>query len=131
MGDRLRSTFTWEMLQQFRVGTFDSGSLEASLRRLSEREVRRTAGASASTALNLGRQAAAFVHVDEVQHAIFSSVLDSGTCDNCESLDGVELQLDDPRFDQYRPPLAACDGGGRCRCTYVYVTKAEQPATVR
>lgn len=131
MGDRLRATFTWEMLQQFRVGTFDEASLTASLTRLSEREVKRTAGSTVSTALNLGRQAAAVLRANEVEHAIFSSVLDAGTCLQCESLDGVELLLTDPRFDEYRPPYTECDGRGRCRCTYVYVTKAEQRAAVR
>ena len=128
MGDRLRSTYTWEMLQQFRTGTFDPASLEASLTKLSDREIRRTAGSSVTTALNLGRQAAAVKHADKIEHAIFSSVLDTESCSPCEELDGVELELNDPRFEDYRPPYSGCDGRGRCRCVYVYVSKSEQSA---
>ena len=124
-GDALRSTFTFEMLRQIRDGLFNGPSLEAVLSGRSEREVRRQARATVTTALNLGRQSVAEQHQDEIDHAIFSSVLDSGTCAPCLTLDGRAFRPETRAFEVNRPPYRDCEGAGFCRCIYVFVLRAE------
>lgn len=124
-GDALRSTFTFEMLQQIRDGLFNGSSLEAVLSGRSESTVRRQARATVSTALNLGRQSLARQREDEIEKAIFSSVLDSGTCGPCNGVDGREFKLGTKGFEVHRPPYSECEGAGFCRCVYVFVLREE------
>ena len=128
-GDALKSTFTFEMLRQIKDGLFSGPSLEAVLSGRSEREVRRQARATVTTALNLGRQSVAEQHQDEIAHAIFSSVLDSGTCGPCNGVDGREFELNTPEFETFRPPYRECEGAGFCRCVYVFVLREEGGGT--
>jgi hypothetical protein len=124
-GDALRATFTREMLRQIKDGLFSGPSLEAVLSGRSERVVRTQARETVSTALNLGRQTIAEQHQDEIAHAIFSSVLDSGTCGPCNGVDGREFELNTPDFETFRPPYRECEGAGFCRCVYVFVLREE------
>lgn len=68
--------------------------------------------------LNLGRNGRALK--EGVTDAVLSSVLDSGTCGECNAADGTETTVGSPTFDELNPPLAACDGENRCRCIWVY-----------
>lgn len=130
MADRLRSSFLWEMMAQIRAGAFDQTKLTGTLRALSDREIVKTAGGTVTTALNLGRQSIALQHEERIQKAIFSSVLDTGTCVPCENADGEDVQVGDERYEWLEPPFRECQGRGRCRCVFVFVLREEVPAVV-
>lgn len=127
MADRLKSTFVWEMLAQIRRGTYEPETLGTRLTDLSDREITKVAGFSITEALNLGRQSVADEHANEIDHAIFSSVLDTGTCGPCGQADGAEHDVGDT---EYATPYRECDGSGQCRCVTVFVLKGETPASV-
>jgi len=74
-----------------------------------------------STALFTGMGQTFEENADVVGGFAYSSVLDGGTCDVCESLDGTEyaswadVQTDLPNGG----PNPECLGGDRCRCRAV------------
>lgn len=125
--DRLKTSFVWEMLDQITRGSFNAQKLEGQLSSLSDRSIRRQTTATVSESLNLGRAGAAQENRERIERAIFSSVLDTGTCQPCETADGLELSMDDPRFEEFQPPYRECEGKGNCRCVYVFVMKEEEP----
>jgi hypothetical protein len=59
---------------------------------------------------------------DEIDRCIYTSVMDTGTCEACLASDGAEHELGDP---QYMTPNPECAGMKRCRCMTVFVMKAE------
>ena len=128
-GDALKSTFTFEMLRQIKDGLFSGPSLEGVLSGLAESTIRRQARATVSTALNLGRQSVAEQHEDDIEKAIFSSVLDATTCDPCNAIDGKSFKPGTAAFEVNRPPLRNCEGAGFCRCVYVFVLAEEGGGT--
>jgi hypothetical protein len=60
-----------------------------------------------------------------VSHAEYSSVLDSGTCDACRSLDGETYEVGSDDYERDYPPLYACAGDEACRCMMVLVAADE------
>lgn len=66
---------------------------------------------------------------DEISGWEYSAVLDGGTCDRCQPLDGTryaswdEIQVVLPNGG----PNARCLGGGRCRCRAVPLPPGETP----
>ena len=62
----------------------------------------------------------------KVVRAIRSAVLDKSVCPNCRALDGYTVvapggaKAPDAGFAEYSPP-SRCEGGSRCRCTWVFV----------
>jgi hypothetical protein len=77
------------------------------------------ANSSINKAYGLGREVQA-ASTSGIEFAIYSSVLDGGTCVRCAPKDGVAHKLEDPRF---QTPNPNCEGGDRCRCINIYVTK--------
>lgn len=63
----------------------------------------------------------------DVVGAIYTSVLDGNTCDECESADTGDVLTLDQAAD-LGPPNPDCAGGDRCRCQLVYVTSADPAA---
>ncbi len=84
------------------------------------RDIVGIADASINKAYSLGRESQASVFEASIEFAIYSSVLDGGTCARCSPKDGVAHALDDPRFSTPNP---TCLGGDRCRCINIYKTK--------
>lgn len=130
LGDRLKSALIWEMMAQFRLGEWSEETLREKLEALSDREIRKVAGFSVSEALNLGRQGEAERLKKYVRIAEYSAIMDLNTCRPCQSQDGRELELGSMDYELVRPPYRNCEGGGRCRCIFVYILKVEQPARV-
>jgi hypothetical protein len=82
------------------------------------------------------------VERDDYSGVVYDVSLDSGhtffaegmlvhNCDVCRELDGLQVTMDDPRYEEYLPPNPECLGQDRCRCVWVLIFKAEKPATVR
>ncbi len=130
MADKLKSSLLYEMLTQFREGVFDEGRLSAQLSGLSDREIKKAAGQSVTEALNLGRQAIAQGLGNDIEKAVFSALLDGGTCVPCEGADGKETKFGTRAYEAFRPPYRECEGRGRCRCVYVFILKSEVAAVV-
>jgi len=84
------------------------------------RDINSIADASINKAYSLGRETQAATYSDQIEFALYSAVLDSGTCSNCSPKDGVAHALDDARF---QTPNPTCLGGDRCRCVNIYKTK--------
>jgi hypothetical protein len=53
--------------------------------------------------------------------------MDSGTCEACNALDGVEFPYQSAERTRTEPPYSECDGMDRCRCLHVYVFEEERP----
>lgn len=70
-------------------------------------------------ALNLGRAAGAMETPNPPEYAMRSEQLDENTCDSCDELHGLIVQVDSAEYMDEMPP-AECEGGGRCRGIYVY-----------
>lgn len=130
LADRLASTWTFEMLTQFRrggnaAGEFDEPALRASLTKLSGQVTKRLAGDSVTEALNLGRDNVAQSMAEEIDHVVYSALLDSGTCSPCGDIDGDTFQLGSDEALAKAVPYVSCLGAGRCRCVHVYVLESE------
>ncbi len=130
-GVRLVAALVWEALDQIRTGVPDMDALRRVMEALSERELAKSAAISVGEAVNLGRRDAAKEFREEIDRAQYSAILDRRVCAVCQNLDGLEVTLDDPRYEEYMPPNPECQGGDRCRCVWILVFKGEKPATVR
>jgi hypothetical protein len=81
-----------------------------------------------STAINYARRQAERLDLpDPLVSATRTSVMDSGTCEVCEFLDGQTVTLDDPHLGEITPP-AGCMGGSRCHCQLLYNQESMRPA---
>lgn len=130
-GVRLLAALVWEALDQIKEGTVDVEALRTVMEALSSRELLKSAAISVGEAVNFGRRDAAESIRDDIEYAQYSAILDRRVCAVCQNLDGLEVTLDDPRYEEYMPPNPECLGGDRCRCVWVLIFKAEWPATVR
>lgn len=77
---------------------------------------------------NIGREDGAEQGAEQgatVVRAIYSAVLDETVCDLCADLDEQVFDADDPRLNDFEPPLHA-----GCRCLLVYVTEQERPENI-
>ena len=131
LGLRLVAALVWESLDQIKTGTLDVDALRAVMETLSARELLKSAQISVGEAISFGRRDAAESIRDDIEYAQYSAILDRRVCEVCAGLDGLEVSLDDPRYEQYMPPNPECLGGDRCRCVWILVFKGEKPATVR
>jgi hypothetical protein len=112
--DRLRSRVTDVAFAQL-VGALEDEA---------DRALRAEALGVVSQAFNAGRR---FETDAAGGDAVYSSVLDSATCNPCRSLDGRDYQVGSPEYERDYPPLLDCDGGGACRCMMVIVLPSEVP----
>lgn len=122
LADRLKSNVIWRALEIFRDEKVDKSkhkeALEQSMKDLSDREIKKVASNSVSEALNLGRDSAAR---GQDLEAVYSSVLDSGTCGFCQSADGIRVKVGSAEYERLKPPYRECLGHGRCRCVFIYI----------
>lgn len=54
--------------------------------------------------------------------AQYSAILDDVVCELCEELDGMILDINNPDYIRFTPPIHA-----RCRCLWVYIDEREFP----
>ncbi len=130
-GLRLVAALVWEALDQIKEGAVDVDALRTVMEALSSRELAKSAAISVGEAVNFGRRDGVEAIRDEIDRAQYSAILDRRVCAVCQNLDGLEVTLDDPRYEEYMPPNPECLGGDRCRCVWILVFKGEKPATVR
>jgi hypothetical protein len=103
-----------------RVGKVFDGYVEKSLLKDVVKQV--------STAVNYARRQAERLDLpDPLVSATRTSVMDSGTCEVCEFLDGQCVTLDDPHLGEITPP-AQCQGGSKCHCILLYNQESMRPA---
>jgi hypothetical protein len=105
----------------------DEEAIEAARRALKDRSdvpLEQAGREMASRGINGGRaevvEQAIESLVDEgyaIEIATRSAVLDNNTCDECEALDGTQVEVASDEYFQIMPP-ARCDGGAYCRCIY-------------
>lgn len=123
LADRLKSSVVWNALAMFRdepVTPATQTALKGVLRDLSDREIKKMAGNTVSEALNLGRDSAARGSKTKLS-AVYSSVLDKGTCGACHSADGIKVKVGSADYDRLKPPYTECGGMSRCRCVFIYI----------
>ena len=102
-------------------------SVRTLLRDRADRGLRSEAVATVATAFNAGRRAEAeTIAKEEKLTAVYSSVLDSATCDPCHALDGNEYEVGSDEYERDYPPLFECRGGDACRCMMVIVLPGEE-----
>jgi hypothetical protein len=122
---KLKTTLTFEALNQIRQGIFDKAILFKALSDLSNRELKSLASYSVSEAFNFGRSAEAEKEKDKIKRVQYSAILDDDTCSVCEPLDGEEWDYDDSRTAYYARGNPDCLGGSKCRCLLVYIYNSE------
>ena len=127
LAERLRGSMLRHGLDQIRRGTVDKDSLAAKLSGLSENNVKREARATTSEALNLGRQSTAKKNQNRVTATEYSALMDNETCGPCGDLDGQAYVFDSPEAAEVEPPYKLCEGGGNCRCVFIYTFASEGP----
>lgn len=130
-GVRLVAALVWEALDQIKTGVLDVDALRRVMEALSERELAKSAAISVGEAVNLGRRDGAKEFEDQIDRAQYSAILDMRVCAVCRDLDGLEVTLDDPRYEEYMPPNPECLGGDRCRCVWILIFKDEKRARVQ
>lgn len=94
---------------------------------LSDKPIDQLATESTTVAYNEGRSAAILTGAElgEFKYVIRSEILDSNTCDWCESIDNEVFEIDTDEYYANMPP-ADCEGGARCRGIYVIVPAGEE-----
>lgn len=125
MADKIKASFVFEMLDQFKKGIFDKARIVNKIDDLSLRTTKTSAALSVTEALNLGKKAVAEENADDIQAVLFSSLLDEGTCFPCTDADGSEFQIGTDDYEEHQPPYRECLGQNRCRCVYIFVHKGE------
>lgn len=75
---------------------------------------------SVTTAYTTGRNDQGTAMRSEIESEHYSAMLDSGTCEPCASMDGMEQAPGDGNFTTPNPQ---CEGGMRCRCVTIYVAR--------
>ena len=123
MADKIKASFVFEMLEQFKKGIFDKARITNKIDDLSIRTVKTSAALSVTEALNLGKKAIAEENADRIENVLYSSLLDDSTCFPCTDADGGEFNIGTDDYEAFQPPYRECLGQNRCRCVYIFVHK--------
>lgn len=119
MAARLHNAASYTALGQIRTGQVDEGLLAGALRKLSPGVVKRAAADLANEAFGLGRGHEA--SKQPIEKAVYSAIMDKGTCEACASVDRQEFDVGSQDFAAHEPPYQQCAGHGMCRCIYIYL----------
>lgn len=88
--------------------------LEANMPRAAGPSARKTAARAATTAFNEGEVDIISDQLEIVQFVLRSELRDENTCEPCDGLDGMKLEVGTKQFREFLPP-AKCDGRKLCR----------------
>lgn len=128
IADGLRFASLQEALNQMRTSTLPADVTAHFEQVLTERANQLLTQASdnlASEALALGRHDEMTVFANDIQEAVYTSLLDQNTCDPCAAADGTVVEFGSADYYRMMPPYSECDGLGRCRCQYVLTLRSE------
>lgn len=118
---RLRAQLELEAIDVVRTGGKPSEVIGNVLADETEsKALQASAGLLTTKAFNMGREEFADEYADSVESVELSSILDDGTCDYCDRMDGEEFDFQSDEHDEHTPPLRDCEGRDRCRCLLVY-----------
>ncbi|MBL8909863.1 MAG: hypothetical protein JNM17_04075 [Archangium sp.] len=120
MANRLRSELEREAIDVLRTGGTGSEVVSRTVvKQLDTGAFKSDAGTVTTRIWNVGRDEAARLvgGVDTVER---SAVLDDGTCEVCERMDGETAPFGSAEHDRLTPPERNCKGGDRCRCLNLY-----------
>lgn len=127
--DIIVDRFRISVANAIRSGKFDVSTILNDVEAISENTIRRFGGGLLNDAFAYGRKEAAAEFKKEISYVEYSAILDSGTCDQCYSLDGQRFEFDSPEYLENSPPNPRCDstasGYNLCRCIWVYVANDE------
>lgn len=56
-----------------------------------------------------------------VDVVVMTAIMDTATCEECEEVDGEEMELGDARQKELHPPYVKCLGWDRCRCIQIAI----------
>ena len=104
------------------TGLQDTPQLSSTALEAAQRQLHQEALDNASAMVNDGRYDSA--QANGAVAAIYTSVLDGNTCDDCETADTGDITTLD---DMTETPNPDCQGGDRCRCMNVYLM-SDDPA---
>ena len=119
MAARLHNAASYTALGQIRTGQVDEGLLGAAMRKLSPGTVKRAASDLVNEAFGMGRGHERTKH--PIEKAVYSAIMDKGTCEACAALDRQEFAVGSQDFAAHEPPYQQCAGHGMCRCIYIYL----------
>jgi len=123
IGQTVKTMMALNLLDNIDAGeTVKSASYKArkEAEKRAERELKASASAQVNKAINEGRDLAS--EEAGVKLAQFSAILDDRVCPLCEALDGMIIELDNPDYDRFTPPIHY-----HCRCVWVYIRPDESP----
>ncbi len=93
--------------------------VKTSMRDFVDRELKATASITVNESINQGRNE--IIRSGKIKAAQFSAILDRRTCPLCRELDGQIIDVENPDFDRFTPPIHS-----NCRCIWVYVHEEEE-----
>lgn len=121
MEARLRGELEREAVDALRTG----GDAAEVVDRIASRQIdsgafRADAGSITTKVFNVGRDEAARI-MGGVASVEYSAILDSATCEPCQSMDGETADFGSPEHDAMLPPNRDCAGGDNCRCLLTFI----------
>lgn len=120
------ATAAQNIFTALRVLGLDSDEIEQRMREdLEERSdapYTRIAVQTVNRAVNEGRREEMRAREDEIDHYLYSAILDTNTCSPCEDWDGATASSLDQLPDTPNPE---CEGMGNCRCFIISVFASE------
>jgi hypothetical protein len=100
------------------AGSLLISAIQADISTGSVSYIDQAAKGAANRTIGIGRQDEMRNRSDEIDHYLYSALLDDRVCENCAPLDGTEA---DNLEDLPEVPLADCLGGSLCRCFIIAI----------
>ena len=123
---KMKSTVMLDVLNSVNSGLASKAVLynaKVAMQAYVDKELDGTASVVVGESINRGRNE--IVASGEFQAAQYSAILDERTCDLCADMDSMVVDIDDPNFDRFTPPVHS-----NCRCIWVYIRKEEERVVI-